>query len=388
MEKYNFDEVVDRKNTDSCKWDVKKGELPLWVADMDFETAPCVKNAIIKRAQHGVFGYNIISEKFYESYISWWKTRYDFTIEKDALIFSTGVIPSISSCVRKLTSVAEKVLVMTPVYNIFFNSIVNNGRIVKESPLEYDRENCSYSIDFSRLEADLKDPQVTLMILCNPHNPCGKIFTKEELGKIGDLCKKYSVTVIADEIHCDFTVPGKKYIPFASVSETCKDISVTCISPAKSFNIASLCTSAVVVFNPVLRHKVWRALNTDECAEPSAFALVAAYEAYMNGGEWFTQLNEYLFENRKYACDYIKTNCPKLKCVDAEATYLLWIDVSGTELSGNKFAALLREKTGLYICGGLQYGKGGENFIRINLACPRVILEDAMERLKNYCVTL
>ena len=212
-----------------------------------------------------VFGYSIIPSEWADSYVSWWKKRHNFTIDRDSLIFCTGVVPAISSLVRKLTTPAEKVLIQTPCYNIFFNSIINNGRFVLESPLDFDGEN--YKINFDRLEKDLSDPQVSLMILCNPQNPTGNIWKKEELARIGDLCKKYGVSVISDEIHCDITEPGFNYTPFASVSETCAQISVSCIAPTKCFNIAGINSAAVVVPNPYLRHKVWRALNTDEIAE-------------------------------------------------------------------------------------------------------------------------
>lgn len=377
--KFDFDRIIDRKNTGSLKWDIKAGELPLWVADMDFETAPCIKEALKKRVEHGVFGYSIIPSEWADSYVSWWKKRHNFTIDRDSLIFCTGVVPAISSLVRKLTTPAEKVLIQTPCYNIFFNSIINNGRFVFESPLDFDGEN--YKINFDRLEKDLSDPQVSLMILCNPQNPTGNIWKKEELVRIGDLCKKYGVSVISDEIHCDITEPGFNYTPFASVSETCAQISVSCIAPTKCFNIAGINSAAVVVPNPYLRHKVWRALNTDEIAEPNAFAVDATIAAFGQGEEWLNQLNEYLFENRKYA-EKVLAEIPdnKVKVVKGRATYLLWVKVFQ---NGDVFAEELRRKTGLFINGGAEYGKSGESFVRINLACSRKTLEEAMARFKE-----
>ena len=378
--KYDFDRIIDRRNTGSLKWDEsREGELPLWVADMDFETAPCVKEALQKRVEHGIFGYSIIPPEWADSYIYWWKKRHNFTINRDSLIFSTGVVPAISSCVRKLTSVAEKVLIQTPCYNIFFNSIVNNGRYVVESPLDFDGK--EYKINFERLEMDLSDPQVSLMILCNPQNPTGNIWTREELARIGDLCKKYGVTVISDEIHCDITEPGFNYTPFAGASETCAQISVSCLAPTKCFNIAGINSAAVVVPNPHLRHKVWRALNTDEIAEPNAFAVAATVAAFTQGEDWLNQLNEYLFENRRYA-EAILSSIPedKVTVVKGKATYLLWVRVFK---NGDKFAEELRKNTGLFINGGAEYGKTGEEFVRINLACPRKILEEALSRFKT-----
>lgn len=378
--KYDFDRIIDRRNTGSLKWDEsREGELPLWVADMDFETAPCVKESLQKRVEHGIFGYSIIPPEWADSYIYWWKKRHNFTINRDSLIFSTGVVPAISSCVRKLTSVAEKVLIQTPCYNIFFNSIVNNGRYVVESPLDFDGK--EYKINFERLEMDLSDPQVSLMILCNPQNPTGNIWTREELARIGDLCKKYGVTVISDEIHCDITEPGFNYTPFAGASETCAQISVSCLAPTKCFNIAGINSAAVVVPNPHLRHKVWRALNTDEIAEPNAFAVAATVAAFTQGEDWLNQLNEYLFENRRYA-EAILSSIPEdeVTVVKGKATYLLWVRVFK---NGDKFAEELRKNTGLFINSGAEYGKTGEEFVRINLACPRKILEEALSRFKT-----
>lgn len=377
--KFDFDKIIDRKNTYSYKWDVKAGELPLWVADMDFETAPCIKEAIQKRAEHGAFGYNIIPEEWAQSYVNWWKKRHNFTLQPDWLVFCTGVVPAISSCVRKLTAPAEKVLIQTPCYNIFFNSIVNNGRIPLESPLGYNGK--EYFIDFERLEKDLSGPQVSLMILCNPQNPTGNIWTKEELCRIGDLCKKYGVTVLSDEIHCDITRPGTEYVPFANASKTCADISVSCIAPTKCFNIAGINSAAVAVPNQILRHKVWRQLNTDEVAEPNSFAVPATIAAFTDGEEWLNKLNEYIFENRKYAEKCIAEISPEFTVVKGDATYLIWVDV---KQNGDNFAKKLREETGLFINGGAEYGKSGENFVRINLACPRKILEEAMNFLRQF----
>lgn len=382
--KYDFDQPTFRRNTGSYKWDVKENELPLWVADMDFETAPAVKEAIQKRAAHGIFGYSIIQKEWYESYVNWWQNRHHFKINPLSLIFCTGVVPAISTCVRKLTTPAEKVLIQTPVYNIFFNSIVNNGRYVVESPLEYDSKNLCYNINFEQLEKDLSDPQVTLMILCNPHNPCGRIWTKEELARIGFLCKKHGVTVISDEIHCDITKPGCEYIPFASVNDECAQISVSCIAPTKCFNIAGINSAAVMVPSKALYSKVWRALNTDEVAEPNAFAVDATVAAFTKGEDWLNQLNAYLWENRSFAQTFINENFCELKVVKSDATYLLWVDVSKTGFTGDDFAEKLRDKTGLYICGGSEYGKSGENFVRINLACQREVLKQAMEKLLDF----
>ena len=258
--KYDFDTVINRRDTDSVKWNVKENELPMWVADMDFQTAPEIIDAMKKRMDHGVFGYSDLPDSWYRAYIEWWDNRHGMKINKEELLFSTGVIPSISSVIRKLTTPNENIVIQTPVYNHFFNCIENNGCRVMENQLCY--KDGKYTIDFSDLEKKLSDPQTGLMILCNPHNPVGKIWETEDLARVGHLAKKHHVIVISDEIHCDITKPGKKYVPFASVSEECRDNSITCISPTKTFNLAGLQTSAVYVPDPVLRHKVSDAIRS------------------------------------------------------------------------------------------------------------------------------
>ena len=381
MGKYDFDKEINRRDTDSMKWDVKPGELPMWVADMDFQTAPQIREAIAKRLEHGVFGYSDLTDEWYMSYQNWWSQRHDFRMEKDWLIFSTGVIPSLSSIVRKLTTPNEKVIIQTPVYNIFFNSIVNNGCRPLESPLRY--ENGEYSMDFEDLEEKMADPQASLMILCNPHNPVGRIWSREDLAKVGELAKKYGVTVVSDEIHCDITAPGTAYVPFASVSDTCKNISITCIAPTKAFNIAGMQTSAVVVANPFLRHKVWRALNTDEVAEPNSFAQVVTAAAFNESCDWLDEMRAYVFENRKIAEDFIEKEIPEIKAVKGQATYLMWLDISSLNKSSDEVAAFIRKETGLYITEGLEYGEAGRYFLRMNVACTRSTLMDGLNRLKE-----
>lgn len=378
--KYNFDEIVDRHGTRCLKWDLFDSKLPMWIADMDFKTAPAVVEALEKRAAHGVFGYTFIDDEWYDAIINWWKTRHHFEIQKDWLIFCTGVVPAISSIVRKLTTPAENVLVQTPVYNMFFNSIVNNGRNVLESPLIY--EDGAYHIDFEDLEKQLANPQTSLMILCNPHNPVGKIWDKETLAKIGHLCAKYHVIVVSDEIHCDIVKPGCEYVPFASVSEECRENSVTCIAPTKAFNIAGLQTAAVYASNEAIRHKVWRGLNTDEVAEPNAFAIDAAVAAFTQGGPWLDELCAYLWENRKAAVAFIEKELSMLHPVDANATYLMWLDCTSITTKPGVLAKWIRETTGLFVSAGDDY-RQANGFLRINLACPKAQVMEGMQLLKE-----
>lgn len=378
---FNFDEIVNRRNTNSYKWNVKENELPMWVADMDFKAAPCILEAMENRLNVGVFGYADLPDEWYEAYRYWWKTYHNFDIKKEWLVFTTGVIPAISTTVRKFTTPAEKVVVQPPVYNMFFNSIVNNGRVVLENPLKFDGAN--YEIDFSDLEEKLSDPLTTLFILCNPHNPVGKIWTKEELAKIGELCKKHHVMVLSDEIHCDLTAPDKEYVPFASASETCKEISITAIAPTKTFNIAGLQTAAVVAPNRGLRNRIWRALNTDEVAEPNAFAVDVAIAAFMHGREWNVALREYIQKNKDITENYLKEHLPKVKLISKDATYLLWLDVSEYSDDSKALADFIREKTGLFLSTGAIYRGNGNEFLRLNVACPKSTLEDGLARLKT-----
>ena len=376
---YNFDEIISRRGTGSEKWDVADNELPMWVADMDFRTAPEIIEALERRVQHGIFGYTGVTPDWYAAYQNWWKTQHGFEIRREWLIFTTGVVPAISSLVRRLSLPAEKVLVQTPVYNIFFNSIVNNGRVPLESPLT--DNNGRYEMDFGQMERDLADPQTTLMLLCNPQNPGGRVWNAQELGEVARLAKKNGVTVVSDEIHCDLTRPGVQYTPFASVSEEAAQISVTCISPSKAFNLAGLHSAAVFVPNGNLRNRVSRGLNNDEAAEPNAFAICGAVAALKEGGPWLSALREYLEQNYRTARRFILDNLPQLQPFDEDATYLLWTDARKLPAGGASLAPFIRKETGLYISGGAQYGKAGEGFVRINFACPAVRLNDGLNRL-------
>ena len=378
---YDFNKQVSRRGTGSLKWNVGEDELPMWVADMDFETAPCVIEALKNRVEHGIFGYTEVPDEWYEAYGSWWKRRHDFELRKEWLMFCTGVIPAISSIVRKLTTPNEKVIIQTPVYNIFFNSIENNGARVQDSPLKYD--NGIFDMDLDDLERKMADPQASLMLLCNPQNPTGKIWTREQLCKIGELAAKYHVTVVSDEIHCDITDPDSCYIPFASCSEECRKVSITCIAPTKAFNIAGLQTAAISVPDPFLRHKVWRAINTDEVAEPNVFACAAAIAAFNEGEEWLDKLRSVIYENKKLVYSAVEKDMPKLYVIKGKATYLLWIDISAFNMDSKRAAAFIREKTGLFLSYGSQYGGVGDSFLRMNLACPKSLVMDGLDRLKK-----
>lgn len=378
---YDFDAVTNRSGTNAYKWEIGAGELPMWVADMDFPTAPAVREAIERRAAHGVFGYSVIPPAWNSAIVAWWQQRHAVIFSPESVIFCAGVVPAISSMIRKLTTPAEKVLVQTPVYNIFFNSICNNGRFPVENPLQ--RTADGYEIDWTDLEQKLSDPQVTLMLLCNPQNPGGIIWGREDLSRIGALCARYHVTVISDEIHCDLTDPGYDYVPFASASDTCRAISITCVAPSKAFNIAGLQGAAVIAADEALRHKVWRGLNTDECAEPNAFAIQAAIAAFTVGGEWLDALRMYIAANKAMVRVYLQQELPELTMVDGHATYLCWLDCRQISRDDLQLAADIRQKTGLFLSNGSQYGAAGAGYLRMNVACPRHMVEDGLDRLRR-----
>ncbi len=379
--KYDFDSVTDRTGTDSMKWDVKENELPMWVADMDFKAAPEILEAVRERLDHGILGYPVIPDGWYDAYINWWKDRHGFAMKKDGLIFCAGVIPAVSAMIRTFTKPGSNVLIQPPVYNCFFNIIKGNGRLVKESPLIY--EDGVYKMDFDDLDRKMSDPKTCLMILCNPQNPSGRLWEKEELERVGELAKKHNVTVISDEIHCDLTEPGKEYNPFASVSDVCADISISCIAPTKTFNLAGFKTAAVYVSNPEIREKVRGAFDTDELSEPNSFATVSAVAAFEKGADWLEELRAYISGNRKAVEEYLRKEIPQIKAVRGEATYLVWLDLSGLKEDVTKFGSFLRTTTGLFLSPGRIFGEQGEGFLRMNIACPRSVLMDGLSRLKK-----
>jgi cystathionine beta-lyase len=381
MMSFDFDKLVNREGTLSYKWDVGEDVLPMWVADMDFETAPAVKDAVVKRAEHGIYAYSYAPDEYFGTIADFFEKRHGYRFDTADMIYSSGIVAAISSIVRKLTTAGEKVLIQPPVFNLFYNSVINNGRFIVENDLVL--KDGKYEIDFDDLEKKLSDPQVTLFILCNPHNPVGKVFGADELARMGELCKKYNVTVLSDEIHCDFTYPKNSYVPFASVNDTCKNISVTCVSPSKSFNLAGLYASCVIAHDPLLRHRVWRGINTDEVGEPNTFAVQACIAAYREGGEWLDALVDYIEENKRYASNYIKENIPEIFVPESRATYLLWADVSAVGISSDELCERLEREAGLKLSDGLEYGECGRYFVRINLATQRARVEEGLKRLKK-----
>ncbi|MBO1307413.1 pyridoxal phosphate-dependent aminotransferase [Enterococcus sp. 669A] len=377
MEK--FDQATNRFQTNSYKWEVSEGELPMWVADMDFQTAPVIIEAIKKRTDHGIFGYNSVPPEFNQAIASWWSRRHGLILNEDWIMFCTGVVPAISSIVRKLTKVGDNVVILSPVYNIFYNSIVNNYREVLSSDLVYN--GAEYTIDFADLEAKLADENTSLMIFCNPHNPIGKIWDAATLEKVGQLCLKHGVVIISDEIHCDLTFPGEKYTPFYAVSEEVVNNVIMCCAATKAFNMAGLQTAAIVVKNEKLRKLVNRGINTDEVAEPNSFAIQAAIAAFTEGEPWLEELNQYLYLNRQYIEGFIAEYLPEITLVTSKATYLAWLDCSQLTKDAESLCQFIREKTGLYLTAGAIFGENGRGFIRLNYATNFARVEDGMQRL-------
>ena len=382
MEKeFDFDRRIQREGTHSVKWHVPEGELPMWVADMDFETAPAVLEAIQTRAAHGVFGYTYLPEEWYVAIQNWWQDRHQFSISKEWLLFSTGVVPSVSSIIRHMTDEGSRILVQTPVYHAFFHSIQDNDREILESPLE--NTDGVYSICYERLERDLADEKTQMMILCNPHNPIGRFWSAEELEKIGALCARHGVMVLSDEIHCDLADPGYAYVPFASVNRECAENSITCIAPTKAFNLAGIQSSAVIVPDIELRSKARKALRADHIASPGCFAVEAAIAAFARGGPWLDALCAYVSENKRLVRSFVERELQDIRVTPSAATYLLWLDCGQLTEDSEKFARFLRQETGLYVNAGSIYSGDGNRFLRMNVACPRSMVEDGLQRFQK-----
>ncbi|MFC6180150.1 MalY/PatB family protein [Lactiplantibacillus daowaiensis] len=378
---YDFETVLNRRHTNSVKWDVQANELPMWVADMDFQTAPAITAALKQRAAFGVFGYEEVPTAYYEAVANWWATQHHFRPQLDWLLFCTGVVPAISSLVRKLTSPGDNVLVQAPVYNMFYHSIENNGRHTLSSDL-VDHEG-HYQIDFDDLAAKMAEPLTTAMILCNPQNPIGIVWSRDELQRIGELALQHHVVVIADEIHCDLTLNGHDYTPFASLTPAVAANSVSCVSPSKTFNVAALHAATLIIPDANLRALVSRAINNDELAEPNSFAIPGSLAAYQQGADWVQALREKIAANQRQVQAFIQRELPQVHVIEAQATYLIWLDVSQVTTDSAALAQFIRTKTGLFLSAGDVYRGDGAQYLRLNIACPTSTLTDGLARLKT-----
>ncbi|WP_195940095.1 MalY/PatB family protein [Romboutsia sp. 1001713B170131_170501_G6] len=383
---YNFETLVDRSNNFSAKWsemDKKYGSndlLPMWVADMDFKTAPCIIGAMRERLEQGIYGYTTRPDSYNESIVNWAARRYGWEIKSDWLIFSPGVIPSISLIIQEMTDKNDKIMIQEPVYSPFNSVVKENGRELVISPL-IKLEDGNYVMDYEDIESKIKD--VKMFLLCNPHNPVGRVWTKEELQKLGEICLKNNVKVISDEIHSDIIFKGHKHVPFASISEEFAQNSITCMAPTKTFNIAGLQMSQVILPNKEDYKILDAAFARLDIRRNNAFSLVATQAAYNHGEEWLNEFLEYIEDNMDFAIKYIEENMPSLKVKKPEGTYLLWVDFSETGLSDEEVAKALVEKGKVALNNGVAFGVGGKGYQRINLACPRSMVENGLARIKK-----
>ena len=379
--KYDFDTILDRQHTNSEKWDVKPGELPMTTADMDFKTAPEIMQAMKDKINAGAFGYEYPSQEYFDAVAHWYKIEHNAEAQTSWMRFATGVIPSITASVNHLSHTGDNVLLMEPVYNTFYNSILNSGRHALASQLKYDRSTYTYSVDWDDLEEKMSNPLTTLMILCNPHNPTGYVWSRDELMRIIKLAQKYGVIVISDEIHGDLVLKGPDYTPTFSLPEEYRQNLVTLVSTSKTFNVAALHAATGIVANPILREHFTRAINKYEVAEPNLLAIPGTIAAYTQGADWLHQLKKYLLDNREYLEQFISDNLPQLHVVPGTATYLVWIDVSEVTKDINALAQKIRQETGLIINPGTYYHGNGNEFIRINIAYPLAQIKDGLTRL-------
>ena len=382
MKKYNFDELIERRGTNSYKWDsCKQGVIPMWVADMDFRTAPCIVEALQKRVEHGIFGYTKVPDEYYASVVNWFKSRHGWTsLQKDWILYTSGVVPAISVIIKAFAMPGDQVIVQTPVYNCFFSSIRNNGCEIVENKLIYADQ--TYTMDYEDLERKAANPKAKLLLLCNPHNPAGRVWTKKELLRLGEICMKHDVLVVSDEIHCEFVFPGRHYVPFASISEELQRHAITCNAPSKAFNTAGLQIANIISDNPIYRQKIDRAININEVCDVNPFGVIATMAAYSKeGAMWLSQLNEYLLGNYNYLKQYFGKILPKFPITKLEGTYLAWVDCSVLRTSSEEVAEYMKEHHGVMVNEGLMYGD--DHFIRINLACPRKRLEEGLKRIAS-----
>lgn len=382
--KYDFDELIDRRGTDCVKWDSEPaGVLPMWVADMDFKTAPCITEALKKRVEQGIFGYTRVPESYYDAVTGWFADRHGWHIERDRIIYTSGVVPALSAIIKAETRPGDKVILQTPVYNCFFSSVRNNGCIIAENRLL--RRGDTYEMDFDDLELKASDPAVRLMLLCNPHNPCGRVWRRDELKRVADICARHGVTVVSDEIHCELVMPGYEYVPFASLSPETERMSVTCVSPSKAFNIAGLQIANIVCSDPDRRARIDRAINDNEVCDVNPFGVVALQEAYRHGADWLDQLNVYLHGNYEYMIDFCRRELPRYPVMKLEGTYLAWMDVSALGIPVAILEQRLVDDARLRLNAGTMYGEAGEGYLRWNLACPRARLADGLARFAAFC---
>ena len=376
--KYDFDEFVERRGTNCVKWDESPSDdvIPLWVADMDFKVAPAIQEALQQWVAHGVFGYNIVPESYYEAVISWFHRRHQWEIQRQWMLYTTAVVPAMSCVIKALTMPGEKVLILSPAYNCFFSSIRNNGCEVLESPLKAVGD--SFEIDWKDFEAKCVDEKTTLFLLCNPHNPSGRVWTKDELQRMYDICRKHDVKVASDEIHCELIMPGYQFVPFGTITDDC----VVMNSPSKNFNTAGLQIANIICSHPSWRRRIDRAININEVCDVNPFGIVALEAAYNESEDWIDELCQYLWGNYTVLRDFIGKNIPQWKLCRLEGTYLPWVDISAMGITSQELCDRLFREAKVWINPGTMYGpKTGEGYVRLNIATQRSRLVEALNRV-------
>ena len=382
----DFSQLTQRRGTDSYKWDSAPSPevIPLWVADMDFETAPVIRRALEKRVAHGIFGYTRVPDSYYEATCRWFAERHQWRFSASDIICTSGVVPAISAIIKALTLPGDQVIVLTPVYNCFFSSIRNNGCETVSCPLIYNKEVLRYEIDFDSLDRRLSHERARLMLLCNPHNPGGRVWTRDELTRVAQLCRKHGVRVISDEIHCELTLADNTYVPFGSLPEELSAEAIVCCSPTKAFNIAGLQIANIVCRNAAVRERINRAININEVCDVNPFGVVALQAAYSDeGAAWLADLRAYLTDNYRFTADFFSSHLPQFPMMRMEGTYLAWIDCSALPLGSEEIEERLMREHAVWVNAGEMYGAEGRHFIRINFACPRRRLEEGLRRIEH-----
>ena len=383
---YDFSRPTDRRGTDSYKWDSapEADIIPLWVADMDFETFPGITEALQRRVAHGIFGYTRVPEAYYEAVCHWFDKRHGWRINREDIIYTSGVVPAVSAVIKALTLPGDQVIVQGPVYNCFFSSIRNNGCEMVSNSLIYNKEELRYEIDFDDLERKLKHERARLMLICNPHNPGGRVWTRDELTRVAELCRKYGVRVVSDEIHCELTLYDNEYVPFGSLPDELSRDSITCCSPSKAFNTAGLQIANIVCRDAEVRNRIDRAININEVCDVNPFGVIALQTAYSDEGyEWLTQLRKYISANYDLLLERFARELPKCKVMRMEGTYLAWIDCSELHISSDEIEEMLMHENKVWVNAGSMYGAEGAAFIRINMACTSELLNEGITRIVN-----
>lgn len=381
---YDFSRPTDRRGTDSYKWDSapEADIIPLWVADMDFETFPAITEALQRRVAHGIFGYTRVPEAYYEAVCNWFGKHHGWHINREDIIYTSGVVPAVSAVIKALTLPGDQVIVQGPVYNCFFSSIRNNGCETVSNSLIYNKEELRYEIDFDDLERKLKHERARLMLICNPHNPGGRVWTRDELTRVAELCHKYGVRVVSDEIHCELTLYDNEYVPFGSLPDELSHGSITCCSPSKAFNTAGLQIANIVCRDAEVRNRIDRAININEVCDVNPFGVIALQAAYSDEGyEWLTQLRAYISSNYDLLRERFARELPKCKVMLMEGTYLAWIDCSELHISSDKIEEMLMHENKVWVNAGSMYGTEGAAFIRINMACTSELLNEGITRI-------